>query len=255
MRDPPMCWGLTTRSAPDRSSFSSLAALRARVTMKRSGFRARALRVMNELAASPSTAATSAAACSMPASSQHGVVGGIAEHGRVVTAGQPVGVLVDDDERPAGGRHLVHDRPTHPAEPADDHVVGQRGDVPFHSASPEEVVESALDEGLDEHAEAVQRRADPDEDEDDGEDDPGGREGLDLLEPDRRDRGDRLVHGVERSEAQDDVADRATDENADQQEDGKFQPAPVAHEMKLTSFADDATKSRRTMLQPIARPA
>ena len=60
-----------------------------------------------------------------------------------------------------------------------------------------------------------------------------GREGLDLLEPDRRDRGDRLVHGVERSEAQDDVADRATDEDGDQQEDGEFQPAPMAHSTNL----------------------
>lgn len=67
MRTPPMLCGLTTRSAPARISFSLLSGLRALVTMNRSGLNERALNVMNEFSASPSTAATSVAARSIPA--------------------------------------------------------------------------------------------------------------------------------------------------------------------------------------------
>ena len=74
----------------------------------------------------------------------------------------------------------------------------------------------ALEERFEDHAERVQGGADADEDEDDREDLADVVERLHLAEADGRDGCDRLVHGVEHRESEDDVANRPQHEDADE---------------------------------------
>ena len=101
---------------------------------------------MNEFAASLSTAATSAAACSMPGGLEDGIVGGVADDHVVRLAGHTLRVGLDDDEVALRRVHIVGDGAPDAAPPADDDVTALGGDRLFHATSPEQLVEAAFDD-------------------------------------------------------------------------------------------------------------
>ena len=70
------------------------------------------------------------------------------------------------------------------------------------------------------HAKGVQRRAHPHDDQRDREDLPRHAQRMDLAEPDRGNRRDRLVDGVEQAESEHEVADAASDNDPEDCQQG-----------------------------------
>lgn len=170
-----------------------------------------------------------------PGLGEHRVLRRVAEDGRVRAVGEACRVVVDHHQLTAGGGDLGRDRAPDATPPAHDHMVPHRRNGPFHSSSPDEVLEPTLEEGLDEHAEGVESGADPEQDQHHREDLPRRVEWLDLAEAHRRHGGDGLVHRVEGAEAEDHVADGPDDQHREQERERAAQPSPVVHAPDATT--------------------
>jgi len=151
-----------------------------------------------------------------PGRRQNVVVGDVADHVQLVDARQPGGVTIHCDDRQAGAPQVLPAGGSDPAPSAHDDVPARPADRAVHALPPQVGTEVALDETLQHRAEGVERGSDPDEDQGDGEDLAGRAEWSDLAKTDRRHRGDRLVDGVENTEAEHHVAG-----GADRQDDGE----------------------------------
>jgi hypothetical protein len=90
-----------------------------------------------------------------------------------------------------------------------------------------------LEQRLEHHAEGVERGTHTHEDQDDREHLAGVVERSYLAEPHRRDRGDRLVDGIEHREPEDDVADRSEHEDTGEHRQREARSSPVEHTASL----------------------
>ncbi len=79
------------------------------------------------------------------------------------------------------------------------------------------------------HAEHVERGADPGQNQHDREDLSRRAQRVDLAESHRGDRGDRLVHRVEQAESEQQVANRAGDHDADYGKQRQLNAPDMAH--------------------------
>ncbi len=197
-----MLCGFTTRSAPARRSFSPLSWLRARATMNRSDLSARALSVMNEFAASPSTAATSAAARSIPAARR--TESSVASP-TTTRCGTPSRTVSSSStmtsSRPAATTSPAIEWPTRPHPQmmtwsCSDAIDCSMRRLPSSSLRRPSMKVSTSTLNAYRAAPAPTRISTMVNTW------PVRRERLDLAEADGRDRGDRLVHRVEQTEAE-----------------------------------------------------
>jgi hypothetical protein len=106
-------------------------------------------------------------ACALdPRVAQGAVVGRLgldephADPGRELAVG---GVAIDDHVPGAGAPEIARNLPSHPAEAADDEVVGGRIDHPLHPTRGQQVGHVAGDEQLGHRHEAVEQRPDPED--------------------------------------------------------------------------------------------
>ena len=135
-----------------------------------SAFSCRAESVMKMFSASESTQAITARARSMPACTQHLVVGGAALDEAHADVARLLGVLgprVDHDVALAGRAQVAGDLAADAAEAADDHVVGQGVDGSLLAALVEEGAQVPGDEELDHRHQGVEQRTDAEHDQDD----------------------------------------------------------------------------------------
>ena len=93
-------------------------------------------------------------------------------------------------------------------------MVAQPIDALVHPSPLHDRSEVALDDQLQPDRQCVQRRAHAGQDQDDREHLTRAVQRLDLPEADRRDRGDRLVGGVQHAEAEQHVPDGAHHDDA-----------------------------------------
>ena len=180
--------------------------------MNRSGRNERPDSVMNRLAGSVSTAATRAAARSMPARAKDVVVGRVAaDVEELADGGDPFRIGVDDHDVHPGLGQVTRRRPPDSAPAAHDDVPVETGDLLGHASPLHRVAELPFDEQLQRHGEGVQSGAHPGEDDHHREHLPRSVQRLDLAEAHRGDGRHRLVDGVEHPEAEHHVADRSED--------------------------------------------
>jgi len=112
--------------------------------MNRSGRRSRALRTMNRLSASLSTAVTRGGGALDPGRRHDRVVGGVPAHAETEDLGGPVGIGLDHDHVTTGAHQVPVDAAPHPAQATEHDVAGQVIDGPLHASPPDALAESAL---------------------------------------------------------------------------------------------------------------
>jgi hypothetical protein len=111
-------------------------------------------------------------------------------------------------------------------------VAPETVDASLHPPPSHRRSEVTLHDQLETNRERVQRRAHTRQDQDDREQLTGVVEGLDLSEPDRGDRGDRLVQGVQRSESERHVAERSQGEDTSQRNEADHDMATSSHHVQ-----------------------
>ena len=160
-------------------------------------------------------------------------VGLAGDVGDLGVLGQPTGVAVDDQDPVTGRDEVLGGSLPDTAEATDDDVVAQRVDLPVHAAPLQMFAKLALGDRLHQQTEVIEHGAGTQDDEGNREDLAPVVQRVDLTEPDGRDRGDGLIEGVDEPEPQQQVADRAHDQDDHQHADGLGYASPVAHVRNL----------------------